>query len=274
MKKYLWCLSLCLILLCVVQPAFAQSKQEAQALKKEIESLKQGQTVIGQDVQEIKKLLQGMQRPATAPPAPPVPFTEAIIDIKGAPIKGDKNAKFVMIEFTEYECPFCGKYARETQPQISKEYIETGKMRQVFMDFPLAMHRRAPKASEAGLCAADQGKFWEMSDKLFDNPTNNPTWLEPENILKIAEGLGLDMTAFKACLDGGKRADDVKKRMAVGQKAGMTGTPAFYLGYMMPDGTVKATKQLKGAMPFASFKAAIDEMLAPKKADEKPAPKK
>ena len=130
------------------------------------------------------------------------------------------------------------------------------------MDFPLDMHKNAFKASEAGLCAADQGKFWEMSHKMFDNPTNNPAYLEPENLAKYAEEVGLDTAAFKTCLDSGKHADEIKKRIAEGQsKAGLTGTPAFLLGFMQPDGTVKATKKIVGAGPFSGFKTAIDEML-------------
>ena len=130
------------------------------------------------------------------------------------------------------------------------------------MDFPLDMHKKAMKASEAGLCAGDQGKFWEMSHKMFDNPTNQPTHLDPENLVKYAEGLGLDMGKFKECLDSGKYVDAIKKRMAEGQsKAGMTGTPAFLFGFIQPDGTVKATKKVVGAVPFDKFKDAIDEML-------------
>jgi len=133
----------------------------------------------------------------------------------------------------------------------------------VFMDFPLDMHKNAMKASEAGLCAGDQGKFWELSHKMFDNPTNNPTYLEKDNIVKLAEELGLDMAAFKACFDGGKYVDDIKKRMAEGQsKAGLTGTPAFLLGYIQADGKVKATKKIVGAGPFTNFKTAIDELLS------------
>ncbi len=130
------------------------------------------------------------------------------------------------------------------------------------MDFPLDMHKNAFKASVAGLCAGDQGKFWAMSDKLFDNPTNNPTWLEPDNLLKHAEEVGLDMAKFKACLDSGKHDAEIKKRIAEGQKAGLSGTPSFLLGYIQPDGTVKATKKVVGAGPFANFKTAIDEMLS------------
>jgi protein-disulfide isomerase len=131
------------------------------------------------------------------------------------------------------------------------------------MDFPLDMHKNAFKASEAGLCAGDQGKFWEMSDKLFNNPTNNPAWLEKDNLLKCAEELGLDMTVFNACLDGGKHADEVRKRIAEGQtKAGISGTPGFLFGFIQPDGTVKTTRKIVGAVPFTNFKTAIDEMLS------------
>jgi len=129
------------------------------------------------------------------------------------------------------------------------------------MDFPLDMHKNAFKASEAGLCAGDQGKFWEMHDMLFANQQA----LKPEDLIKHAEALGLDAAKFKDCLDTGKHAEEIKKRMAEGQKAGITGTPAFLLGFVEPDGKVKAVKKISGALPYASFKAAIDEMLSSKK---------
>lgn len=129
------------------------------------------------------------------------------------------------------------------------------------MDFPLPMHANAMKASEAADCAGDQGKFWEMHDKLFANQQA----LGQEALLKNAEALGLNMTKFKECLDGGKHAEEIKKRMAEGQKAGVSGTPAFLLGFVESDGKVKATKKLVGAQPYASFKAAIDEMLSSQK---------
>jgi protein-disulfide isomerase len=136
-------------------------------------------------------------------------------------------------------------------------------MRHVIMDFPLDMHKNAFKASEAALCAGDQGKYWELSDKLFNNPSNNPAWLEKENIVKLAEESGLDMGAFKACFDSGKHADEIRKRIAEGQtKAGISGTPGFLLGFIRPDGTVKATKKIVGAGPFINFKTPIDEMLS------------
>ena len=146
-------------------------------------------------------------------------------------------------------------------PQIEKEYVETGKMKHVFMDFPLPMHSNAMKASEAGLCAGDQGKFWEMHDKLFANQQA----LKQEDLVKHAEALGLDTAKFKECLDSGKHAEDIKKSMTEGQKAGISGTPAFLIGYIETVGNVRATKKVVGAQPYASFKSAIDELLSAKK---------
>ncbi len=146
-------------------------------------------------------------------------------------------------------------------PQIEKDYIDTGKIKYVVMDFPLPMHGQAMKASEAALCAGDQEKFWEMHDRLFANQNA----LSPEALSKHAEVLGLDTAQFKECLDSGKHAAQIKAAMAEGQKAGITGTPGFLLGFVEADGKVKATKKISGAQPYANFKAAIDEMLSSKK---------
>jgi protein-disulfide isomerase len=145
--------------------------------------------------------------------------------------------------------------------QIEKEYIDTGKVKHVFMDFPLPMHANAQKAAEAAFCADDQGKYWEMHKALFAQGSA----LTPDALLKHAEAIGLDKAKFKECLDNGKRADAVKKQMAEGQKAGVTGTPAFLIGFIEPDGKVKATKKISGAVPFANIKSVLDEMLSSKK---------
>ena len=146
-------------------------------------------------------------------------------------------------------------------PQIEKDYIDTGKMKYVFMDFPLPMHRQAMKASEATLCAGDQDRFWEMHDRLFANQNA----LSPEDLSKHAEAVGLDMTQFKECLDSGKHVGQIKAAMAEGQKAGITGTPGFLLGFIEADRKVRATKRISGAVPYANFRATIEAMLSSKK---------
>jgi len=120
------------------------------------------------------------------------------------------------------------------------------------------MHRQAMKASEASFCAGDQGKFWVMHDRLFANQNA----LNPEDLLKHAEALGLEMTQFKGCLDSGKHGAEIRAAMAEGQKAGITGTPGFLFGFIESDNKVKATKNISGAFPYANFKTLIDEMLS------------
>jgi protein-disulfide isomerase len=142
-------------------------------------------------------------------------------------------------------------------PQIEKDYMKTKKIKHVFMDFPLPMHSLAMKASEAGLCAGDQKKFWQMHDLLFANQHA----LKQEDLIKHAETLGLDMVNFKKCLDSGKHISDIKTSIAEGQKATVTGTPAFLLGFTESEGKVKAVKKISGARPYTTFKETIEGLL-------------
>jgi len=118
----------------------------------------------------------------------------------------------------------------------------------VFRDFPLAFHNNAQISAEAANCAADQGKFWEYHDKLFENQTA----LDKDNLVKYADELALDNSAFTTCLDSGKNTERVKQDMLEGQSVGVTGTPAFFVN----------GRFLNGAVPYEQFAAVIDEELA------------
>ena len=151
------------------------------------------------------------------------------------------------------------------RPQIEKGYVETGKMRLVFMDCPLAMHRSAFKAAVAGLCAGDQGKFWQMNEKLFNNTNYERGYLDPENLIKYAEELKLDMTDFKACFEGGKHDAEINQRVEDASKAGVEGTPTFILGFIQPDGTVKEVTRQAGASDlYSQYEYLINQALAKK----------
>ena len=139
--------------------------------------------------------------------------------------------------------------------------MDAGKIKHVFMDFPLSFHQNAQRAAEAANCAADQGKFWQMHDRLFANQNA----LGKYDLSKNAEALRLDMPKFKECLDGGKHSGEINRETAEGQRAGISGTPAFLLGFVESDGRVKAVKKIVGAQPYNSFKSAIDQMLSAKK---------
>ena len=228
----------------------AQPSAADEQMKKDIEALKAGQQAIQNDLAEIKRLLQS--RPVAADALPKDP-----IAIASEPFKGNGTAKVALIEFSDYQCPFCSRYSRDTLPQIASDYVDTGKIKYVFRDLPLSFHKQAFKAAEAAHCAGAQDKFWEMHDLLFQNQTA----LAPEQLVAHGKTLGLNETAFQECLDTGKFAADINKDIADAGAAGITGTPAFLLGVIQPDGRVKVVKKLSGAKPFAEFKAAIDSAL-------------
>ena len=133
-------------------------------------------------------------------------------------------------------------------PLIEKNYVATGKIRYVLRDFPLGFHALAAKAHESAHCAGEQGKYWEMHDALFTNQKA----LQPEKLPGYAETAGVaDMAAFDACLEEGRYAELGKQGLVEGSRAGVQGTPSFVLGVTNPDGTVKGTKFIRGAVSYA-----------------------
>jgi len=231
--------------------ASAQAPSPDEQMRKDIEALKEGQRAIQKDLAEIKRLLQS--RPvADALPKEPV-------SIANEPFKGSGSAKVAVIEFSDYQCPFCSRYVKGAYAQIEDEYVDTGKVKYVFRDMPLPFHKQAFKAAEAAHCSGEQGKFWEMHDSLFQNQAA----LAPEQLPGYAKSLGLDETKFQQCLESGRFADGIKKDIADAGTVGITGTPSFLIGVVEPgDGRVKVVKKLVGAKPYEEFKAAIDGMLA------------
>jgi protein-disulfide isomerase len=163
-------------------------------------------------------------------------------------VKGDANAPVTIIEFSDFECPFCGKYVEETYPLIIKNYVDTGVVKYVFRDFPLSFHQNAQKAAEAAECAGEQNQYWEMHDILFANNDK----LSVNDLKGYAVELGLDTEDFNTCLDSNKMAEEVKKDMADGVEYGVTGTPAFFIN----------GKLVSGAMPYESFEQEIEAALA------------
>ncbi len=228
------------------------------ALRKEIESLRQGQKAMQKDIEIIKGILMGKQPP----------LENVVLSVDGAPAVGEKNAKVTMIEFSDYQCPFCGRYFNQTLTQVMDEYVKTGKVRYVFRDFPLeSIHPLALKAAEGAHCAGEQGKYWEMHDRLFKNQQA----LDAKELAGHALVLGLDVPKFQQCLDSGKFNALVRKGLNEGQKVNVRGTPAFFFGLTDPKDPkqLKAVSMLSGAQPFSAFKEAIDKLLAPPEEKEK-----
>jgi protein-disulfide isomerase len=166
------------------------------------------------------------------------------VGVDDDPWRGGKDASVVIIEFTDYQCPFCAR-ARPTVSEIIGKYGD--KIKYVLRDFPLDFHANAHKAAEASQCAGDQGKYWDYSDKLWDNQGE----LEVVSLKKYAGDLKLDQKKFDECLDTGKFTEEVNKDAADGAKAGVSGTPSFFINGRM----------ITGARPVEQFQEIIDEQL-------------
>ena len=181
----------------------------------------------------------------------------AMVSLSGNPMLGKKDAPLTLVEFSDYQCPFCHKFFQATLPELKTTYIETGKVRYVFRDFPLDQtHPHARKAAEAAHCAGEQGKYWEMHDLLFQNQQA----LEVEKLKAHARSLQLESAAFDACLEQGKYTDKVQKNYEDGAAAGVRGTPGFFLGKTGTDETMQGTL-ISGAQPLAVFRQAIESLL-------------
>ncbi len=241
-------------------PTLAQSGDELGALKAEIQALKAGQAAMQKDLTAIKEILVRATR-GQSQARVQTKFEPQDLSIAGAATLGAADAPVTLVEFTDYQCPFCRRHFAQTMPQLVKDYVETGKLRYVMREFPIqSIHPKALKAAEAALCAGDQGKYWEIHDVFFADQRK----LAPEDLKAHAEGLGLDVASFNECLDGDKYAQRVQKDLADGVKAGVRGTPSFFAGLTDPaDPTkIRAIKYLNGAQPYVVFKAAIDALIA------------
>ena len=191
------------------------------------------------------------QPDTTAPQAPSGPVDVSADDDA---FLGKKDAPVTIIEFSDFQCPFCRKFAEDTLPQLKKEYVDTGKARLVYRDFPLAFHPGAIPAAQGAECAKEQGKFWQMHDTIFTEQAkqgSGTVQFTADDVKKWAVQAGVNATKFNQCLDSGKYKQEVEKDMADGTAAGVSGTPATFVN----------GRAVIGAQPFSAFKAIIDEEL-------------
>jgi protein-disulfide isomerase len=176
----------------------------------------------------------------------PPPVIRAEVAIAGAPVRGPAQAPVTIVEFSDFECPFC-KRAHPTVTQLLEKY--SGKVKLVYRDFPLeSIHPQARRSAEAARCANDQGKFWEYYDVLF----NESPKLSPDDLKRYGAQIGLDMTKFDACVAGAVHKAGVQKDLDEGTRLGVTGTPAFFINGRL----------ISGAQPLEAFARVIDDELA------------
>jgi protein-disulfide isomerase len=225
------------------QPADAFEKLIDEEIKKADELIKAGTPL--KDV--YKKRMEAAALAPAPSAAPAAPEGKQDVKVGDAPVKGPAGAKVTVVAFSDFQCPFCSR-AVPVMKQIEDEY--KGKVKIAFKQLPLPFHDKAHLAAEAALAANEQGKFWQMHDKLFANQQA----LDRPSLEKYAEELGLNMTKFKAALDSGKFKDKVDADAKEGAAVGATGTPTFFI-----NGT-----KVVGAQPFEQFKTVIDTELKAK----------
>lgn len=171
-------------------------------------------------------------------------------------IRGNKNAKITLVNYSDYECPFCARF-HPTMLQIMKDYGD--KVRWVYRDFPLSFHANAQKEAEAGWCIAELGgndAFWKYTDAIYERTTSNGTGFALDKLGPLAAEVGVDQVKFQSCLDAGKYTQKVKDQMAKGTEEGVSGTP----GTIIINGKGE-TQFINGALPIDQIKPMIDKAL-------------
>lgn len=191
---------------------------------------------------------------AAASPAPTGPVKVSGITAGNLPTLGDKNAKVLVVEWADFQCPFCKQWFTDVWPSFKKDYVDTGKVQFAFRDFAF-LGQESNDAANAARCANDQGKFWDYHDYLYNHQgQENGGTFSKDNLKKFAADLGLDTSKFNDCVDNGTHDKDVTDDTTAGRNSQVNGTPTVYVN----------GNQLVGAQPYASYKTAVDNALAGK----------
>jgi protein-disulfide isomerase len=170
--------------------------------------------------------------------------------------RGRADAPVTVVEFTDYQCPYCRGFQATTWPRLKHRYVDTGKVRFIIRDLPLEFHSSARPAAEAAHCAGEQGRFWPMHDALLRRDAK----LDEESLLRRARALGLDLARFRACVTGNKYESAIARNAAAAAALGVRGTPTFIIGRAV-QGELEG-ERLSGALPYEDFAAVLDALLA------------
>jgi len=228
---------------------------------KAVDAILEELKAIRQVLEKIEKQGQagGQQRPAKP--------TTATVAIANKPGMGSESAPVTVVEFADYQCPFCLRFTKTTFPYLKRDYIDTGKVRWVALNMPLSFHKDARKAAQAAHCAGEQDKFWEMREELFKHPQQ----ISEEHLPTHAASVGIDVEAFKACMASDRHLADIDQDAKDASAVNLTGTPSFIIGKTASD---KITGQvIIGAQPLNVFSDAIKKALGEDAGAQQPAGK-
>lgn len=196
-------------------------------------------------------------------PSAPTPPAKVNISLGHFPVKGNDSAKVAVVEFADLRCPFCEQFYTNTEPQLLKDYVDTGKVKFAFRQYEF-LGAASTTAGNAAECANEQGKFWDMYDYLYKNqpPENDTSMYTTDKLTSVATSLGMDGSKFQSCLSSTKYANNLTTDQQEGSQAGISGTPSFVIGKLDSTGTKIVDGQLVvGAVPYDSLKSTIDQAL-------------
>ncbi len=232
-------------------------EQNQASIQKQLDQLKAGQERLSRQVEEIKTLLEQLTGTPTNESAKPTVPTVVSANVHGEPFRGTNSARVAIIEYSDFDCSFCGRYSRNVFPRIESDYIQSGKIKYFFRDLPEPIDTNAWFKARAARCAGDQGKFWQMHDLLFAHqPATSP------EVIALTQTLGVDMGEFNQCISSEKYLQNIRRSAAGAKRMGLYGTPTFLIGTLSDDGDfLRVNRVLVGAETYESIKSVLDELL-------------
>ena len=246
MREFLRYARLAALPLALMLPLGAQDAAKDQGITRQ-----QADQILN-ELRQIRQLLEKQQ--AQAPRPQEEQPTRAKLNLAGFAMLGSKEAPLTIVEFTDYQCPFCQRFHTTAFPELKKNYIDTGKVRFYSRDMPLDFHPDAMRAAEAARCASDQGQFWQLRDVMGANPNK----LDMDSLVADAANLKMDVNAFRACVESEKYKTSIQTDVMEAMKIGATGTPTFVVGKSTADGV--DGEVVLGAMPYPMFDEKLKEI--------------
>ena len=227
------------------------------AIKADLERIKSDLDAVKGQLEQVLQLIGQRSGPGPGPGPSAAPSAPVRASLATAPMLGRADAPVTLVEFSDYQCPYCQRFFATVLPVLKKEYIDTGKVRYVFRDFPLEkIHPQAGKAAEAAHCAGEQGKYWAMHEVLF----RNQRALAARQLAEHAQAAGVNGTKFDECLASGRHAVRVAQGLTDGAAVGVKGTPTFVVGKTVAGDFVHGIP-IRGAQPLETFRRIIDQAL-------------
>ncbi|MGP0593274.1 DsbA family protein [Nitrospira sp. T9] len=213
---------------------------------------------VRKELAEVRKSVSELKGNSNLPrAAAPLPSVFGNVELNpDDPTLGSQQAKVAIVEFTDYQCPYCAKYHSDTFENLKKEYIDTGKVQYVLRDFPLDFHVYAKGAAIAANCAGEQDAYWHMNHQLFSNQSELGDGLYQ----KLAQSLGLNMDQFESCVNSHEQVQKVDADVVYGQEIGVNGTPTFFIG-RVENGELTDPKEVSGTQPLSAFSKIIEPLL-------------